>query len=107
MMKFVLIKVYVAVVVDMTNPVAGWVKDGKDPPHDMLFSARPATLWLYWGDFFDPESGIVAYSVTVFVNGEVSYKHIPFGQKDIVTTVIAYPYELCILGKENHGEERV
>ena len=60
------------VVVDMTDPVAGWVKDGPDRPVDMAYSSRPASVWTYWDGFYDPESGIINYEITVAVNDLVN-----------------------------------
>ena len=57
----------------MTDPVAGYVMDGHERPLDMMYSSRPASLWTYWGDFHDPESGIEKYQITVDVNDEVGF----------------------------------
>ena len=59
------------VVVDMTDPVAGWVKDGSVKPLDMEYTSKPASVWAYWSDFYDPESGIVKFEISIDVNEEV------------------------------------
>ena len=58
----------------MTDPVAGTVKDGFERPFDMEFSSRPATVWAYWIDFYDPESGIDKFVIKVDVNSQVNRK---------------------------------
>ena len=55
----------------MTDPVAGWVHDGSDKPLDMMYSSHEASVYAYWGDFYDPESGIVEYEISVDVNFQV------------------------------------
>ena len=56
---------------DITEPEAGWVNDGIVRDEDITYSAEAASLYSNWGDYFDPESGIDTYKVTLSVNGEV------------------------------------
>ena len=44
--------------VDITPPVPGWVKDGRDPSIDMMYSSDSATVSATMGGFTDHESGI-------------------------------------------------
>jgi hypothetical protein len=62
-----------AVVVDMTDPVAGQVLDGHERPLDLDFSSQTASVYAYWTDFHDPESGIEKYDITINVNNQVRY----------------------------------
>jgi len=59
------------VLVDLTDPNAtlAWAKDGSSPPTDMQFSSSPASVEGYYGGFFDPESHIVSYTVSVTNDG--------------------------------------
>jgi hypothetical protein len=59
---------YFTVLVDISNPLAGWIHDGDDQESDMSFSSESAILTARWGNFSDPESGIDHYIVDVFVN---------------------------------------
>ena len=61
---------FIAVMVDMTDPLAGWVTDGSSRDEDLDFSSSAASIVAKWGDFVDPESGISAYEASVFVNGQ-------------------------------------
>ena len=56
---------------DLTEPEAGWVQDGIVRGEDITYSAEAASVYSNWGDYFDPESGIDSYTVTLSVNGEV------------------------------------
>ena len=60
--------IYLTVTVDITDPIAGWVRDGANKSQDMSFSSQPATLHTYWQDYYDNESGIDKYDTTVTVN---------------------------------------
>ncbi|XP_022103294.1 uncharacterized protein LOC110986022 [Acanthaster planci] len=55
------------VTVDLTPPIQGNVYDGLLPGHtDLDFSSRPATVEAQWHGFYDPDSGIKDYQVTVY-----------------------------------------
>ncbi|CAH1783351.1 unnamed protein product, partial [Owenia fusiformis] len=54
------------VLVDMTNPVRGWMKDGLDKDIDRNFTSKTASVLVNWGGFEDPESGIDDYSLAVY-----------------------------------------
>ena len=56
--------------VDITEPLSGWVHDGQVPTEDIEYSSQAASVYSHWGDFYDPESGIDEYIVTMSVNGE-------------------------------------
>ena len=58
--------------IDTTPPISGLVIDGEDPTVDMMFSSETAEISANWDGFLDAESNIVAYTVTVFINGEES-----------------------------------
>ena len=60
--------------VDITPPVAGIVKDGHEKPDDIQFSAHRASVYTYWLDFNDPESGIDKYDISIEVNNQVIIK---------------------------------
>ncbi|KAI8510725.1 hypothetical protein Bbelb_116410, partial [Branchiostoma belcheri] len=53
------------VLVDITPPTMGWIKDGLNKDADMQFSSEQSTVSANWGDFSDPESDIASYSVSV------------------------------------------
>ena len=56
-----------SVTVDLTPPVQGSIRDGLLPePMDLEFSSKPATVAAHWEGFYDPESGIEDYQVTVY-----------------------------------------
>ena len=55
--------------VDLTDPVRGWVKDGLDPAEDIDYSYVDSAVYCNWNDFYDPESDIVRYEVQSFVSG--------------------------------------
>ena len=59
----------------MTNPVAGIVHDGHERPLDMQYSSQPASVYAYWSDFHDPESGIEKFDVSIEVNNQVSHAY--------------------------------
>ncbi len=60
--RFVVTSVYV----DVTPPLKGVVKDGKDPDSDEVYSSDAATVCSTWKRFSDPESGIRSYHVDVY-----------------------------------------
>jgi hypothetical protein len=60
----------------MTDPVAGVVHDGHERPLDMQYSSQSASVYTYWLDFYDPESGIDKYDISIDVNNQVSFKKI-------------------------------
>ena len=62
---------FVSVTVDMTPPTTGEVLDGLEPDVDLEFSSHRATVSANWDGFGDPESDIIAQSITVYINGEV------------------------------------
>ena len=52
--------------IDLTPPVEGTVIDGDTEDFvDQEYSASSARVSLQWKDFYDPESGILSYSVKV------------------------------------------
>ncbi|XP_078660674.1 uncharacterized protein LOC144905141 [Branchiostoma floridae x Branchiostoma belcheri] len=53
------------VLVDLTPPEAGWLKDGDTIGQDLKYSSSPATVSGNWGGFTDPESGIQQYTIAV------------------------------------------
>lgn len=56
--------------VDVTPPVPGLVVDGSDITNDDNFTSEAATVTTTWDGFYDPESGIRDYAVSVRVNDE-------------------------------------
>ena len=56
----------------MTNPIAGWVKDGDNQGKDLDFASEAASIYANWNGFYDPESGIEKYTASVYVNDELS-----------------------------------
>ena len=52
--------------VDVTPPLKGAVKDGKDPNIDEKYSSEASTVASTWQQFSDPESGIKGYHVDVY-----------------------------------------
>ncbi|KAJ8312545.1 hypothetical protein KUTeg_009918 [Tegillarca granosa] len=58
------------VLVDLTPPLPGWIKDGKMKPKDIAYSSESATKNCYWGNFSDPESHMAEYEVSVYINRE-------------------------------------
>ncbi|XP_070573546.1 uncharacterized protein [Ptychodera flava] len=54
------------VLYDETEPVEGWIKDGLDPARDMAFGSKAASVSANWNEYFDPESNIKEYIVTVW-----------------------------------------
>ena len=61
----------VPVLVDVTPPVSGTVSDGSDVTHDVDYTSETATVTTSWADFYDLESGLADYTVSVMVNDEV------------------------------------
>ena len=55
--------------VDLTNPVAGWVKDGLDPTENVDFSYVDSAAYCNWNGFYDPESNVAGYEVQSFISG--------------------------------------
>ncbi|XP_071094116.1 uncharacterized protein [Haliotis cracherodii] len=58
------------VLVDITDPVKGWIKDGGDATHDATYSSEQALIQAVWGGFSDAESGIVKYEVDIYINNQ-------------------------------------
>ena len=58
--------------IDTTPPVKGWIKDGSDKNNDMKFSSETAEVSSVWGGFSDPESGIVSYTLDVYINNALA-----------------------------------
>ncbi|XP_070573548.1 uncharacterized protein [Ptychodera flava] len=54
------------VLYDETAPVEGWIKDGLDTERDMAFSPKAATVSANWDGYYDPESQIKEFMVTVW-----------------------------------------
>ncbi|KAI0241220.1 hypothetical protein LSAT2_032838 [Lamellibrachia satsuma] len=54
------------VYVDLTPPVKGVVKDGKDPNEDERYSSEASTVASTWRQFSDPESGLKSYLVNIY-----------------------------------------
>ena len=52
--------------IDLTPPVKGVVKDGKDPNEDMRYSSKASTVASTWKQFSDPESGLKNYLVNIY-----------------------------------------
>ena len=57
------------VLVDITDPIKGWVIDGSNANNDMDYSKETAYFGCAWGNFSDAESGINHFIVTVIANG--------------------------------------
>ncbi|XP_077996024.1 uncharacterized protein LOC144449371 [Glandiceps talaboti] len=73
------------VLYDATPPVEGWIKDGLDPTKDMVYSSERATVSANWDGFYDPESSMKEYTVTVW------RKHADTGNYTYPTRVIHNP----------------
>jgi len=56
----------ISVYIDVTPPLKGIVKDGKDPSSDEKYSSEASTVASTWKQFSDPESGLRGYHVDVF-----------------------------------------
>ena len=54
------------VLIDLTDPVGGFVKDGLSVLMNLNYISNPKSVQAVWGNFSDPESGIVQYNVTVY-----------------------------------------
>nr|XP_006820036.1 PREDICTED: uncharacterized protein LOC102804939 [Saccoglossus kowalevskii] len=54
------------VLIDVTPPTKGWVKDGLDPDNDMSFSSEVSSISANWDEFIDPESGILEYDISIW-----------------------------------------
>ena len=63
------------VLVDLTNPVGGFVKDGLSVHMNLNYTSNPKSVQAVWGNFSDPESGIAQYNATIH-SAEVS-KYLP------------------------------
>ena len=59
------------VLVDTTPPVPGTVADGSDVSRDINYTSETATITTSWADFYDPESGLADYTLSVFVNDDL------------------------------------
>ena len=57
------------VLVDLTNPIGGYVIDGLEIDGVIYYTSNPTMVQAVWGNFSDPESGIVEYNVTIYVAG--------------------------------------
>ena len=55
------------VLVDLTNPIGGFVLDGNDVSKNEHYTSNPTTVQAVWGNFSDPESGIAQYNATIYV----------------------------------------
>ena len=55
------------VLVDLTNPISGFVLDGLRIDEPIHYTSNPTMVQAVWGNFSDPESGIVRYNVTIYV----------------------------------------
>ncbi|CAH1249045.1 SELE [Branchiostoma lanceolatum] len=53
------------IMVDLTPPEAGFLQDSDVVGEDLTFSSDPATVAGHWGNFTDPESGIMDFSIAV------------------------------------------
>ena len=62
----------IPVLVDVTPPIPGTVSDGSDVIHDVNYTSETATVTTSWADFYDLESGLADYTVSVMVNKEVA-----------------------------------
>ncbi|XP_067664253.1 uncharacterized protein [Haliotis asinina] len=58
------------VLVDLTDPVKGWIKDGDNETLDVSYTSEAALIQAVWGGFSDPESGIVKYEVDIYINNQ-------------------------------------
>ncbi|KAI6660257.1 hypothetical protein LOD99_10427 [Oopsacas minuta] len=61
------------VLVDLTNPIAGFVKDGLDPNSNLYYTYIATTVQAVWGNFSDPESGIAQYNATIYKANVLEY----------------------------------
>ncbi|XP_070206105.1 uncharacterized protein [Littorina saxatilis] len=57
--------------VDITSPVSGIVSDGNDVMHDVNYTSETATVTTSWIDFYDPESGLADYTLSVTINNNM------------------------------------
>ncbi|XP_072034301.1 uncharacterized protein [Amphiura filiformis] len=54
------------VTLDITPPVSGYIMDGQiENGIDMEYSSQPASVAAFWDDFYDPESSVAEYIVSV------------------------------------------
>ncbi|XP_053407458.1 uncharacterized protein LOC123547213 isoform X2 [Mercenaria mercenaria] len=58
------------VLVDVTPPISGHVKDGKKNEGELSFSSETVSKFANWDGYYDPESGIDHYKVDVVINNE-------------------------------------
>ena len=63
------------VLVDLTNPVAGIVKDGLDINNNLHYTHKPTTVQAVWDNFSDPESHMAQYNATIY--SAVVLKYLP------------------------------
>ncbi|KAK7460764.1 hypothetical protein BaRGS_00038811, partial [Batillaria attramentaria] len=59
------------VLIDITPPVPGNVSDGENAEKDEDFTSEAATMSASWAGFYDPESGLQPYTLTVLVNDDI------------------------------------
>nr|KAG5686567.1 hypothetical protein BaRGS_027224 [Batillaria attramentaria] len=85
------LKVVNNVLIDITPPVPGNVSDGENAEKDEDFTSEAATMSASWAGFYDPESGLQPYTLTVLVN-------------DDIQTVIAGLQELLLLSTANQAQ---
>ncbi|KAK7493737.1 hypothetical protein BaRGS_00015066 [Batillaria attramentaria] len=57
--------------IDITPPVPGNVSDGAMVTDDEDYTSETATVTTSWAGFYDPESGLAPYSLSVFINDEL------------------------------------
>ncbi|KAL4222207.1 hypothetical protein ACF0H5_018245 [Mactra antiquata] len=62
--------VSITVLVDITNPLAGNVKDGKPGEKDKEFTSETVSKYANWYGYSDPESNIDHYEIDVLINNE-------------------------------------
>ena len=55
--------------IDITDPLSGWVIDGSKTNSDVDYSKESTFVESMWGNFSDSESGIDHFIVTVLING--------------------------------------
>ena len=61
------------VLVDLTNPIGGFVKDGLVVTKNLNYTSNPKSVQAVWGNFSDPESGIAQYNATVYTAQVLKY----------------------------------
>ena len=63
------------VLVDLTNPIPGIVRDGLDITSNEYYTYEPTTVQAVWVNFSDPESHMAQYNATIYT-AQVS-KYLP------------------------------